>query len=296
MITSPTKATLLGGVILAATALANTNLAADDNTCIGDAQVQAISSAFLEGARIAPETGAETMKQAICGRSKVVNTLMPKLGPVVGYKAAITSKGAQKFFNVKEPALGVLLKNMLVQNGSEVSVGRGGNLFEGDLILEVGSAKINDAKTPLEVLQSTKSVYPFMEVPRGVFSVPPPKIGGLNFTVGNAFAWAGVLGEPLLIQATEANVKMLGAITVVLEDADGKEVDRAKSSKIMGNPLNAAIWIAKNLKESGGALKAGDLISLGSITGLHPAKPGNGATVRYEGLPGNPQVKVKFVD
>ena len=62
----------------------------------------------------------------------------------------------------------------------------------------------------------------------------------------------------------------------------------------LGNPLNAAIWLAQDLARAGLPLKRGDLLSLGSFTKLTPPKPGLVVTARYEGLPGNPQVVVKF--
>jgi 2-keto-4-pentenoate hydratase len=41
-------------------------------------------------------------------------------------------------------------------------------------------------------------------------------------------------------------------------------------------------------------LKKGDLLSLGSFSRLLPPKPGTGAKVVYDGLPGNPTVSVRF--
>jgi 2-keto-4-pentenoate hydratase len=63
---------------------------------------------------------------------------------------------------------------------------------------------------------------------------------------------------------------------------------------ILGHPLNAVLWLARDLEKSGTRLKAGDLLSLGSFTTPMPPKPGLAVTVRYEGLPGNPQVSVRF--
>jgi 2-keto-4-pentenoate hydratase len=83
-------------------------------------------------------------------------------------------------------------------------------------------------------------------------------------------------------------------MTVRLLDLDGKELDSAKGSAILGHPLNAVLWLVKDLNDSGIALKKGDLLSLGSFSRLLPPKPGTGATLVYEGLPGNPTATVRF--
>lgn len=59
----------------------------------------------------------------------------------------------------------------------------------------------------------------------------------------------------------------------------------------MGHPANAALW----LKSKGIEFKPGDLISVGSFGPLFPPAKGNGgASVTYDGLPGNPTVSVNF--
>ena len=58
--------------------------------------------------------------------------------------------------------------------------------------------------------------------------------------------------------------------------------------------MNAVLWLVKDLKASGIALKKGDLLSLGSFSKLLPPKSGTSAKVTYEGLPGNPSVSVRF--
>jgi 2-keto-4-pentenoate hydratase len=53
-------------------------------------------------------------------------------------------------------------------------------------------------------------------------------------------------------------------------------------------------WLAQDLEKSRIMLKPGDLLSLGSFTAPMTPRPGLGVTVRYEGLPGNPAISVRF--
>jgi len=81
---------------------------------------------------------------------------------------------------------------------------------------------------------------------------------------------------------------------VVMRDQDGKELAKVPGVAILGHPLNAVVWLAEDMAKSGGKLRAGDILSLGSFTPPNFPKPGMAVTVTYEGLPGNPSVSVRF--
>ena len=83
-------------------------------------------------------------------------------------------------------------------------------------------------------------------------------------------------------------------MTVVMRDQDGKELGKAPGAAILGHPLNAVVWLAQDVAKSGGRLRAGDILSLGSFTAPNFTKPGTRVTVTYEGLPGNPTVSARF--
>jgi 2-keto-4-pentenoate hydratase len=82
-------------------------------------------------------------------------------------------------------------------------------------------------------------------------------------------------------------------MTVRTVDSSGKELGTARGAAIPGHPLNAVIWLAAELKKDGITLKPGDLLSLGAFV-AGPAEAGKTVRVTYEGLPGQPQVSVRF--
>ena len=234
------------------------------------------------------------MSDAVCGREKFVRFLEQNYGKVVGYKAGLTNPAVQKRFNYPNPVRGTLLEKMLLQDGAEVPAKFGARpLFEADMVMEVKDAGINQATTPLEVLRHISRIYPFIELPDLVVE-DPAKITGPSLVYSNVGARLGVLGRPIDVNASPKLVEALKNMTVRLMDQDGKELDSGKGSAILEQPLNAVLWLMKDLKASGVALKKGDLLSLGSFSRLLPPKPGTGAKVVYEGLPGNPTVSVRF--
>ncbi len=235
-----------------------------------------------------------TMAEAICGRDKFTSFLAQNYGKVVGYKAGLTNPAVQKRFNYPNPVRGTLFEKMLLQDGAEVSAKFGARpLFEADIVMEVKDAGINQAKTPLDALRHISRIYPFIELPDLVVE-DPAKITGPGITYSNVGARLGVLGRPVTVKATPELVEALANMTVRLVDQDGKEIETSKGNAILGQPLNAVLWLVKDLNGSGISLKKGDLLSLGSFSRLLPPKAGTGAKVIYEGLPGNPTVSVRF--
>jgi 2-keto-4-pentenoate hydratase len=103
----------------------------------------------------------------------------------------------------------------------------------------------------------------------------------------------GVLGTPVPVAGDTALVEALRTMTVRTTDGTGKELATAPGSAILGQPLNAVIFIAATVKRSGGSLKPGDLLSLGAFSS-GPIQPGSTVRVTYQGLPGNPSVEAKF--
>lgn len=233
-----------------------------------------------------------SMEEAARIRDGLVAELSASQGKVVGYKAGLTNPVVQKRFGHSSPVRGVLLEKMLLEDGAEVPAKFGViPIFEADLVVVVKDEGINQAKTPAEVLKHVASIRPFIELPDMVTAKEQPLTGAVitSFNVG---ARLGVLGKPIAPDAAMADA--LAKMTVVLRDQDGKELGRAPGAAILGHPLNAVVWLAQDLAQSGGKLRAGDILSLGSFTAPMPPKAGTKITVTYEGLPGNPTVSVRF--
>lgn len=232
------------------------------------------------------------MEEAVRIRDGLVAELAASQGRVVGYKAGLTNPAVQKRFGHNSPVRGVLLEKMLLEDGAEVPAKFGAApIFEADLVVVVKDEGINQAKTPAEVLKHLSAIRPFIELPDLVTAKEQPLTGAVitSFNVG---ARLGVLGKP--IAPAPEMAEALAKMTVVMRDQDGKELAKAPGAAILGHPLNAVVWLAQDLAQSGGRLRAGDILSLGSFSAPMPPKPGMRVTVAYEGLPGNPTVSVRF--
>jgi 2-keto-4-pentenoate hydratase len=282
--------TLLASIAIAGCAA----LAPEAATCPSDAQVADMLGRFVAMQPVPNPPDTMTVEGGLCGRDKFNRGLAGHYGRVVGYKAGLTNAAVQKRFDYPAPVRGTLYERMILQDGAEVPARFGARpLFEADLVVEVASAAVHDAKTPLEVLASLRSIRPFLELPDLVVQ-DPTRIGGPAINLINVGARLGVLGAPIPATADARLADALRDMTVRLVDGTGKELDSGKGSAILGHPLNAVVWLAADLKRSGITLAPGDLLSLGSFSRLLPPQPGQTVRAVYEGLPGTPSVSVRF--
>ena len=262
--------------------------------CPDDATVAAFAKAYLAKEPVeAFGTGLDAA-DAACARNKLVADLEKTLGPIVGYKAGLTNKAVQERFGATAPVLGVLLQDMILGAGSQLSPNFGIKpVYEADMVLVVADEGINAAGTPEEAIQHIAGVRPFIELADLMLS-DPKQLTASVLAASNVGARLGVLGELAPIDTSPAGVAALANAEVVLTDGDGTVLSTAPGSAVLGNPLNAVIWVAQELAAEGKALKAGDLVSVGSFSPLTPPKPGQIVTVTYKGLQGEPSVSVEF--
>jgi 2-keto-4-pentenoate hydratase len=267
----------------------------DPPTCPSDADVAANVQRYLALQPVPNPPATLTMEGARCGAGKFVAQLGASQGKVVGYKAGLTNPAVQKRFNYDQPLRGTLFEKMILKEGVVVPSQFGARPFaEADLVVEVGSAAVHDARTPQEVLGSLRAVYPFIELP-DLLVQDPAKVTGAAIQLNNVGARLGVLGTPVPVRNDPAFAEALRTMTVRGVDVgSGKEHGTAPGSAILGHPLNAVIWLAADLKRAGITLKPGDLLSLGSFSPALPVTAGSTLKVSYEGLPGNPSVQVSF--
>lgn len=235
-----------------------------------------------------------SMADAECGRRRLVDRIEAVDNRIVGYKAGLTSRAAQERFGVASPVRGVLLEKMLLKDGADVPADFGARpAYEADLLVMVKDGSIHHAKTHLDVLRSISLVIPFIELP-DLLVAEGEKLSAPLIVSLNVGARLGVMGKGIPAQATPEFAAALAAMRVVVADQKGAEIARGSGAAILDHPLNAVLWLAQELARSGIKLKAGDLLSLGSFTAPMQPRPGLSVTVRYEGLPGNPQVSVRF--
>jgi len=264
--------------------------------CLDTTRIEAMAEKWGKAEPVSGLPADLAMEEAVCIRERLVERLQPSLGRVIGYKVGLTSKAVQRRFGYDQPVRGVLLANMLrPETRDPLPAAFGARpVVEADLLVEVRDESINAARTHLDVLKGLASVIPFIELPDLTIPAGEP-ITGPIITAINVGARQGVFGlHPIPVEATQAFADMLAGMKVVVTDEAGKELSASPGTAILGQPLNAVLWLIDDLRKSGIRLKAGDVLSLGAFSPPLPARAATSVVVRYIGLPGNPEIAVRF--
>lgn len=226
---------------------------------------------------------ALTMEDAVAVRAGYVARLLGRRGPVVGYKAALTSAQSQQRFGLNAPVYGFLLRDMLLASASRLRRPQGAlaPMIEADLVVRVGNAAINDAVSAREVLAGLDAVLPFIELPALPFA---GAADAPAFVAANAGAWRGVLGAPLALRGDQDWAQRLREVRVRLEGGDGAVLGTGVGANLLGDPLAVVIWLRDALRADGRRLERGDLLSLGSLTAPQAVPWGSEVIATYENL------------
>lgn len=194
-------------------------------------------------------------------------------GKPVGYKVGFTGEAGQKRFAIPHPAVGVILQGMLVKSDSRLPANfayRG--LVEPDVLVTVKSRAIMQATTIEDVALHLDKLYAFLELP-SVRLAKDRQVSAKELIALDIGATKMVVGEGIQVEATPTFLSMVQQAQTSFTDQNGKVVQQAPMSNLMGHPFNAVLWLIKQLQQQGKALQSGDYISLGAVGKLFPVSP-----------------------
>jgi len=201
---------------------------------------------------------------------------------VVGWKIAATSKAGQAHIHVDGPLAGRLLKNRVVESGSEIPLA--GNLMR---VAEAEFAfrfrrplpKREEPYSASEVLEAVESLHPAIEVPDSRY-VDYTVVGAPHLIADDACACWFLLGEP-----TNANWRDLVLAQHKVEGhRNGKHACSGIGSNVLGDPLIALTWIANEVREFGDGLRAGEFVTTGTCLTPIPVDPGDHVRMDFGAL------------
>ena len=282
---------------MAVVACALAGVSAAQAACLDDAQIAQWAQAYKDKTP-APNAGPLTEEEGKCTRNKLMAAFEQGGRQAVGYKAGLTSAAVQKRFNTDKPVWGRLYKGALLANRTAVPAAFGARpLYEADMLVRVSSTAINRATTPLQVLNNIDRIVPYIELP-DLMVEDPKALDGAGVEAINVGSRMGVMGEAIAIPQFRneryAMIDALQSMQITLKDQTGAAVGNGRGGDLMGQPLNAVVWLVQALQQENQRLKVGDWVSLGSFSALLPPKAGQQITVEYKGLPGAQPVMVTF--
>jgi len=214
--------------------------------------------------------GDFTIKDAYAIQDALRADLARRGQRAIGWKLGATSPSGQAVMGVREPASGFLMPHQHA-SGAKVSAAEFVNLgVEAEIAFRMRTRLAGPGVTTDAAARAVEGALAALELPDFIFSGKPRVV---DFIATSVIAKAIVLGSPL----TPLSAFDVSREEVVYEH-NGKMVGRYTAAEVMGNPLNALVWLANHLATRGHALEPGDVVMSGSISPM--LRPKVGDTVR----------------
>lgn len=197
---------------------------------------------------------------------------------IVGRKAGLTAKAVQTQLGVDQPDFGVLFEDMRVADGGSLDPARTLQpKAEAEIAFVLGADLPNADTTVDHVAAAVASVHAAIEIVDS--RIADWKITFADTVADNgssAFFLLADQGLPL------AGLDLEGAAMEM--DVGGKIASTGVGAAALGNPLNAAAWLAQTLAERGEPLKAGDILLAGALGPMVALTPGDHVEARIAGI------------
>lgn len=188
---------------------------------------------------------------------------------IVGRKAGLTAKAVQAQLGVDQPDFGALFDDMRVADGGTLDPGK---CIQPKAEAEIAFVLRADLPSPVttveEVAAAVASVHAAIEI-------VDSRIADWKITFADTVADNG--SSAFFVLAGEG--KALAGLD--LESAamemkiDGLVASTGMGAAALGNPLNAAAWLAQTLAARGEPLRAGDVLLAGALGPMIALAPGN---------------------
>lgn len=196
----------------------------------------------------------------------------------VGRKIGLTAKTVQTQLGVDQPDYGILYADMEVVDGDEIDPSRLMQpKVEGEIALVLDNDLVDEQLTLIDLMDSVAYALPAIEIVGS--RIAKWDITILDTIADNASSGLYVLGtRPVGLH--DLDLRLCG---MVMENK-GDQVSVGAGVACLGNPLNAALWLARKMVDVGMPLMAGDTIMTGALGPMAPVTPGDVVEVRIGGL------------
>ncbi len=194
---------------------------------------------------------------------------------IKGYKVGLTSKAMQELVGFYEPDFGILLDSFFINEGAIINQD---DFFEPFVEIEIAFVMKKQLRGPrvnaADVIRATDFVLPSIELVDRRLS---NRVGVVDTIADLASCGAVILGgNPMRLEDIDIR-NVVGSII-----KNGEVISTGVASAVLGNPINAVIWLANKLSEFDITFEPGQVILSGSFVRLEATQPGDHFIARFD--------------
>lgn len=199
----------------------------------------------------------------------------------IGWKIAGTNPASRAHLKIDSPFYGRLYDKMAAASPARIAhVPDFHRVHEPEIAVEIG-ADLDRSLAPFDAARieaATCAVRPAIEIIGTHFS-PWTEAGAPNLASDNAAFGFWIVGSPV---ADWSRLDLFdGPVSI---SVDGEMRAAGAGRNVDGGPFGAAAWLANALAGRGLSLRAGDLITTGSVTAPVPVEPGRRVAADFGAL------------
>lgn len=245
------------------------------------AAADTLAAAAASGVPCAPikdSIAALGIDGAYAVQSELTRRALAGARTLVGRKIGLTSKVVQTQLGVDQPDYGVLFADMEIGDHETIPLSRFiAPRVEAEIAFVMERDLAGEDVTLGQLIQAIAFALPAIEIVDS--RIADWKISILDTIADNASSGAYVLGgSPTKLG--DLDLRLCG----MSMELKGEPVSVGCGAACLGNPLNAALWLARRMAALGSSLKAGDVILSGALGPMVPVTPGASYLARINGL------------
>ena len=218
------------------------------------------------------------LEDAYAIQTRVIERRIAGGARAIGRKVGLTSKPMQQMLGVDEPDFGVLLDDMVVEDGDEIPLD---SLLQPRVEAELAFVMAEDLAGPgvttARALTAVAGVLPAIEVVDS--RVADWRIKLVDTVADNASSGLLVVGGALR-PVEEMDLRLIGVVV----SRNGEMIDTGAGAAALGNPARCVAWLANKLGSLGAGLKAGDVVLPGAVHRMVAVQPGDVFRAEFSGL------------